>query len=660
MKRQLNPLHQLSCSFRFPVSASPFPTATKRRLKTFAVLAFLACTIAIASPSILFAQTEETGYQQTVQLEQQALELRDRGQFATAAELYRQAIERYRELGEADDADEAFLELAKTVLLLKDYPQAIALFEEIIARGGDGAQNLSNLGLALFETGQYAKAEDVLRRAIAIWEELRSDSDNDDIAKVTLFEQQAHTYRLLQKVLVARDNTDAALEIAEASRARSLVEQLARANGAKAPNLPILSDIQRIAREQNSTLVEYSIVGSEVRVLGIEPQDETHLYIWVVQPNGKVAFGQVELQAIGIDSIRELVEKAREKNIGVTGRGHRGDRADCQVHLQQLHQLLIAPIADLLPTDPEARVTFVPQGALFLVPFAALQDAAGQYLIEQHTILTTPSIQLLSLTRGTPFSTGGQLAIVGNPTMPSIPGVGGLQQLSPLPGAAEEANAIAALFDARVLTGSEATQANVVQAMRNADIIHFATHGLLDFDADLNAFGEALDPTIPTAREGGVYVTPGGVIFGGNVTINGVPANIALAREKVARVAMPGLLALAPTPDDDGFLSAKEIIQLNLKAHLVVLSACDTGHGRITGDGVVGLARSFVAAGVESVVVSLWAVPDTPTAELMVEFYRNLQQNRDRARALRLAMLATKQKHPHPINWAGFVLVGEP
>jgi CHAT domain-containing protein len=659
MKREKEPWAGLSLRGRFPVFRFLFPTAAKRRLKRWGVLTLLGFAIAIASPSLLWAQTEVNPYQQTSQLERQAAQQRENGQFAAAADLYRQIIERYRELGETDEADEAFFELAKTVLLMKDYPQAIALFEQMIAQHGGGAQTLTNLSLALFETGQYAKAETALKRAIAIWESLRSDSDHDDIDKVTLFEQQAHTYRLLQKVLIAQNKTEAALETAEGSRARSLVEQLARANGATAPNLPTLSDIQRIAQQQNSTLVEYSLVGSEARILGIEPQDETHLYSWVIQPSGKVAFRQIELKTMGINSIREVVEQAREKGIGVEGRGRRGSRANTQNPLEQLHQLLIEPIADLLPTDPKARVTFVPQGALFLVPFAALQDATGQFLIEQHTLLTTPAIQLLSLTQGTPFTTGGKLAIVGNPTMPSLPGAAGLEQLSSLPGAEEEADAIAALFNTRFLTGDEATQTNVVEAMRNADIIHFATHGLLDFDADLNAFGEVLDPTLPTAREGGVYFSPGAIIVGGNVTINGVPAHIALSREKVARVAMPGLLALAPTPEDDGFLSAQEIVQLDLQAQLVVLSACDTGRGRITGDGVVGLARSFIAAGVESVVVSLWAVPDTPTAELMVEFYRNLQRLPDRAQALRQAMLTTKQKYPEPINWAAFVLVGE-
>ena len=98
---------------------------------------------------------------------------------------------------------------------------------------------------------------------------------------------------------------------------------------------------------------------------------------------------------------------------------------------------------------------------------------------------------------------------------------------------------------------------------------------------------------------------------------------------------------------------------LKLNAELVVLSACHTGQGEITGDGVIGLSRSLIAAGVPSAIVSLWAVPDTPTALLMTEFYRHLQQNPDKAQALRSAMLTTMKQYPEPINWAAFTLSGE-
>jgi CHAT domain-containing protein len=289
--------------------------------------------------------------------------------------------------------------------------------------------------------------------------------------------------------------------------------------------------------------------------------------------------------------------------------------------LQQLHQLLIQPIADLLPADPQAHVIFIPQRSLFLVPFPALQDVAGQYLIEQHTILTAPSIQVLDLTRqqrqrvqqaglqtkvvvGIPRNA----MIVGNPTMPKFAPEPGTppQSLPPLPGAEAEAKAIAPLLKTQALIGQQATKATIVQQMPQARIIHLATHGLLD---DVQGLGSAI--------------------------------------------------ALAPSGQDDGLLSAAEILDLKLNAELVVLSACNTGRGKITGDGVIGLSRSFIAAGVPSVVVSLWSVPDAPTALLMTTFYQQLQQHPDKAQALRQAMLTTLKQHPDPVDWAAFTLIGE-
>jgi CHAT domain-containing protein len=121
---------------------------------------------------------------------------------------------------------------------------------------------------------------------------------------------------------------------------------------------------------------------------------------------------------------------------------------------------------------------------------------------------------------------------------------------------------------------------------------------------------------------------------------------------------IPGAIALAADSHNDGLLTAAEIKDLNLTAGLVVLSACDTGLGDISGDGVIGLSRSFIAAGVPSVVVSLWSVPDAPTAELMTEFYRQMQQGQDKAQALRQAMLTTMKTNPAPRDWAAFTVIG--
>jgi CHAT domain-containing protein len=120
---------------------------------------------------------------------------------------------------------------------------------------------------------------------------------------------------------------------------------------------------------------------------------------------------------------------------------------------------------------------------------------------------------------------------------------------------------------------------------------------------------------------------------------------------------MPGAVVLGGEANDS-LLTTADITEMRLRAALVVLSACDTGEGRISGDGVVGLARAFLAAGADSVLVSLWSVPDQPTSELMVAFYRALARAPGKAQALRQAMLETRARYPNPLAWSGFIMMG--
>jgi len=131
--------------------------------------------------------------------------------------------------------------------------------------------------------------------------------------------------------------------------------------------------------------------------------------------------------------------------------------------------------------------------------------------------------------------------------------------------------------------------------------------------------------------------------------------------DDIKQLGVPGAIALAPSGDDNGFLTAGEILRdLKLKAELVVLSACSSGQGKITGDGVIGLSRSLFAAGVPSVIVSLWSVGDCSTEFLMTEFYRDLQQGMNKAQALRQAILTTMADFSDdPYSWAAFTLIGE-
>src|SRR5437899_3106569 len=98
-----------------------------------------------------------------------------------------------------------------------------------------------------------------------------------------------------------------------------------------------------------------------------------------------------------------------------------------------------------------------------------------------------------------------------------------------------------------------------------------------------------------------------------------------------------------------------------LRTELAVPSACDTGLGQIqTGEGVLGLRRSFLLAGAKTLVMSLWKVPDQQTQELMVDFYRRLLEDHPRLDALQEAQKALRDKYPHPRYWGAFILQGNP
>ena len=113
-----------------------------------------------------------------------------------------------------------------------------------------------------------------------------------------------------------------------------------------------------------------------------------------------------------------------------------------------------------------------------------------------------------------------------------------------------------------------------------------------------------------------------------------------------------------PDGVDDGILTAKEISRLDFKGlDLVALSACETGLGEVTGEGVFGLQRGFKKAGAQTIVMSLWKVNDKPTKDLMTEFYRNLMAGKSKHDAFVSAQDKIRQKYIDPKMWAGFIMV---
>lgn len=469
------------------------------------------------------------------------------------------------------------------------------------------AMALHNLGLSLFLAGRLDAAEQRLREGAAEWETIyRSLDVADPWAKASALNGQNDIYDLLQQVLVKAGRHETALEVAERNRGRMFAEG--------AP--PTLAAVRRLAREKNVTMVVYSVLHDPISFLlpdrlgDEQATSEKDLFVWVVKPAGDIAFARVDLSLLAPGSLAGLVRVLRHE-IGGWGGGTPLAQEEGGGSLRQLYDLLIAPIVQHLPLTPEERVVFIPHGPLFLVPFPALIDPSGRALVEQHTILSAPSLHALSAIPGQEIRVdwkGEDILMVGDPDIAPELTVGpyNLQKLS---GARKEATILAAELRTQALLGSGANKREILRLFPQHRLLHLASHGLLE------GFGDPL---------------------------------------------LPGALVLAPSKDDNGLLTAREIAGLSLQADLAVLSACDTGRGRITSDGVSGLSSALLKAGVPNVVVSLWKVPDDATRFLMIRFYRELKEKPDPARALRQAMLAAKGKKElsSPQNWAGFTLIG--
>ena len=110
----------------------------------------------------------------------------------------------------------------------------------------------------------------------------------------------------------------------------------------------------------------------------------------------------------------------------------------------------------------------------------------------------------------------------------------------------------------------------------------------------------------------------------------------------------------------DGWLTAADVLHLDLAGALVTLSACESARNEVfAGDELIGLTRAFLGAGAATLVASLWLVQDETTLEMMETWYEHLSTGVGRAAALRKAQLALKDKYPHPYFWAPFVLIGQ-
>ena len=307
-----------------------------------------------------------------------------------------------------------------------------------------------------------------------------------------------------------------------------------------------------------------------------------------------------------------------------------------------------------------------PDGALNLVPFGALVDEQGRYIVERYAIsYLTSGRDLLRLqaqrqSQSPPVVLADPL--FGEPEMTEAARVEArkLKQsamnrkrqsmttgsdltsvyFAPLSGAAREAQTIRSLFpEAVVLTGAEAAESVLKQTVAPR-LLHIATHGFFLDDSP----------------------KPAGNLDAGD------RRSISASNIRIENPLLRSGLALAganlrEASGDDGILTALEASGLNLwGTRLVALPACDTGLGEIrNGEGVYGLRRAFVLAGTETLVMSLWPVSDYATSEIMAAYYKGLKQGLGRGEALRQVQLGMLKRRgrEHPFYWASFIQSGE-
>ncbi len=281
----------------------------------------------------------------------------------------------------------------------------------------------------------------------------------------------------------------------------------------------------------------------------------------------------------------------------------------------ELFRILLKPILPFVKT--QKRLCIIPEGKLNYLPFHALKNPeTGKYLIEDFAVYYAPSLSTLKSVRSIGNYGTGSLLALGNPDFD-----GGksssrewrdrILPLAPLPATQDEVTAIEKIYSpkARILTSSDATKSGFFKYAPQYGVLHFATHALTDENSPMYSA-------------------------------------IALSKEK----------------GEFGFLEAREIVQMELNADLVVLSACKTAYGSVLeGEGMLGLTRAFFTAGVPTVIATLWNVDDQAAKELMVAFHEKFRNRERPATALRDAQLSllNSDKFHEPYYWASFILMGD-
>jgi CHAT domain-containing protein len=523
--------------------------------------------------------------------------------------------------------------------------EAKALFDKILA-----SPRIRDVGdlywLALFERGRIAETESNPEQAAAFYRkavdvvELQRSSVTTEASKIGFVGDKQVLYARLIAALIAQGHTAEAFDYIERSKSRALVDMLASKKDFSLPvgdstqigellakvekaemEAPNTASALRAQTRDSATLPSAAV--ADQRDLGISSARQAAAAI-PPEVASLVSVSSTPIQEIQarIPTDEVLIEYYyNDKSLFIFLLSQKGlqmvrgdvgsliadaaamreasETRDSDAYLipaQRLYRQLVLPIEPLL--DGRSKLIIVPQGVLHYVPFAALHDGQG-FLIDKYAYRELPSASGMKYLRGKHAPKAGGILAFGNPDL-------GDPRYN-LKFAEEEARAIVQTIPAsRLFVRQEATEAALRDNAAAFTYLHFATHGQFNADHPLDS-----------------------------------------------------ALILAKDVSSDGHLTVSKLYSMHLDVDLAMLSACETGLGKIAnGDDVVGLTRGFLFAGASTVVASLWRVDDKATSALMTLFYEKLK-DKDKREALREAQIATRQTFPHPHFWAAFQLTGD-
>ena len=611
------------------------------------------------------------------------------GNSAQALEYFMRALSLREAIGDKLGIAQSLNSIAHVHQDNGDYAKAIEFAQRAatLARDIGDRETLWNaqtvVGRSYRAMNKFSLAREALTEAIATIEALRFQVAGGERDREQFFENKVAPYHEMTELLVAQNNSSDALNYAERAKARVLLDvlrrgrtnasksmsaeerrheeelrtnltslntQITREKARQQPELGRLSDLE--ARLEKARLEHESFEASlyaahpelktqrgETAPFRIEQANELvpdersalleyavagdHIYLFVL--TRVVGSASVDLKAYKLPVKRnDLVEQVERLRQRLANRD-----LDYPGSAAELYNVLVKPAQSQL--QGKNMVVIVPDDALWDLPFQALQPAAGHFLVEDYAISYAPSLtvlrEILAKQRRRTDAGLSTLLAVGNPslgqqTIERAHLVLMNEALEPLPEAERQVKSLGQLYGparSRIYVGAEAREDRVKAEAGSYRILQLATHGVLN-----NA--------------------------------NPMYSHIVLSQS-------------AGNGNEDGLLEAWEIMNFDLNADLVVLSACDTARGRIgAGEGVIGLTWAFFVGGTPTTVVSQWSVESASTTELMLNFHRNLKSVGNgagyattKAEALRqaeLKLLRTK-RYRHPFFWAGFIVMGD-